>query len=412
VRGVPLPLRRRIDYFLTGLRGRKRYYGAVAGLITGVVGLAATPLGLTLGWILGLIGLIVAALQFVPDWIAARRGSVHLVAVDPPIQLDDLDIGSRTYVRTPTGTAVTDADVDAVLPGSPATVNWTRTRTPLPDALGPHTYDALRARISSPNVFNGKLVRQDADLTADALNQGAPVTLSMTNYFSLLLTNYMSQGIRNSTTRTWIQHPRELIDDGNGVLRPLSDSQLANAIGVSTLAFTTDGQVAVILQSASNNSAAGELAPSGSGSLDLRDVARRRSRRERLVDVMAHGMRRELCEESNIRSSEIDWTEVLGYFRWMDKGAKPEYVGVTKLNKHSRELKRRSIALPEMRFVADRMYATVDLAALKANPDDLAALAVPDLQGQPSLPLVMCLRALGHAMRRGGELGARIEGLA
>jgi hypothetical protein len=27
--------------------------------------------------------------------------------------------------------------------------------------------------------------------------------------------------------------------------------------------------------------------------------------------------------------SEMEWTMVLGYFRWLNKGAKPEYVGVT-----------------------------------------------------------------------------------
>src|SRR5206468_1072685 len=153
---------------------------------------------------------------------------------------------------------------------------------------------------TSPNVFNGRLVRQDDDLTADLLRRpDSSITLSTTNYFSLLLTNYMSQGIRNNTTRQWIQHPRELVDDGHGSLRALSESQLANPIGVSTLAFTTDGKVAVILQSASNNSSAGELAPSGSGSLDLRDVPRRRGDQQRLVDVMTHGMQRELCEEAN-----------------------------------------------------------------------------------------------------------------
>ena len=132
------------------------------------------------------------------------------------------------------------------------------------------------------------------------------VTLSTTTYFSLLLTNYMQQGVRRGSTGQWIQHPRALIDDGHGTLLGLSDSHSANPIGMSTLAFTTDHRVVVILQSSKNESAGGELAPSGSGSLDLRDVNRKLGHRERLVNVIAHGMERELCEEAGVKSHEID----------------------------------------------------------------------------------------------------------
>ena len=96
----------------------------------------------------------------------------------------------------------------------------------------------------------------------------------------------------------------------------------------------------------------------------------------------------------------------------MNKGAKPEYVGITKLNQHSRELKRRPVALAETPYVAGRAYGTVDLAALKKDPENPDALAVDNLPGRQSLPLVMCLRAIGSAMARGGELGERIERLA
>jgi hypothetical protein len=261
-------------------------------------------------------------------------------------------------------------------------------------------------------VYDGNLIRQNDDLIAETLRHDGEITLSKTTYFSLLLTNYMQQGVRLGSTGQWIQHPRDLIDDGHGVLRSLSDSQLANPVGISTLAFTTDGKVVVILQSSNNESASGELAPSGSGSLDLRDVNRKLGHRERLVDVIAHGMERELCEEAGVKPDEIDWTFVLGYFRWMNKGAKPEYVGVTKLNKHSRELKRRPVNLSETRFVAGRAFGTVDLTTLRHAPESPDALVVDDLPGRVSFPLFMCLRAIGSAMARGGVVGERIERLA
>ena len=145
-----------------------------------------------------------------------------------------------------------DPDVDAVLPTSQARVEWTRLRTPLPDDLAPHAYETLRARITGPKVYDGKLIRQDDDLNADTLRHDGVVTLSTTTYFSLLLTNYMQQGVRLGSTGQWIQHPRALIDDGHGTLLGLSDSHSANPIGMSTLAFTTDHRVVVILQSSKN----------------------------------------------------------------------------------------------------------------------------------------------------------------
>jgi hypothetical protein len=293
---------------------------------------------------------------------------------------------------------------------------WSHRETPPPSALSPYVYDILRQRAQGRHLFNGSLVRQDEELSTDVLEEDRSISLSTTRYFSLLLTNYMmATGIRQSDSRRWIQRPEDLVDDGRNRLRPLTNSDLANPIGVSTLAFTTDRKVVLVLQSHDAQSAAGELAPSGSGSLDLRDVRRgiRFRTREELVTVIKRGMDRELREECHLRPDEIAWTYVLGYFRWMNKGAKPEYVGVTRLNTSSRELAHRPVSFSERAYVVDLIPdAVLDLAALGRKPEDTAALTVPDLTVRPSMPLFMCMRALGTALSRPDDIGQRLRRLS
>jgi hypothetical protein len=413
---LPLPLRRRLDFYRMGARHRWRYLGAQAGLAFGLVGLVLTPVGLNWGWLVAVVSLIASIVLFVPDWNQARRGTVQLLRTHPPVELDKLDIGTRQYVRWARDVAVVDAMVDAALPTSRATVAWRRERPVLPASVRPYAFDTLRQRVTAPNVFNGKTVRQDDDLSALVLEQDGSVPFSATNYFALLMTNYMMDiTIRDRASGRCVQQPLQLIDDGTGHLRGLAGSALANSVGVSTLAITADGKAIVVLQSGNTESSQGELAPSGSGSLDLRDVVKVRSGKatEQLISVVRSGMERELCEEAHLRPGEIEWTEVLGYYRWMNKGAKPEYTGVTKLTRTSAELRSRRVSFAEVPYVADlRFDAEIDFSALMADAEDPQALHVPDLPGRVSFPLYMCLRSLGLAMRSTDALARRLARLA
>jgi hypothetical protein len=416
MRVLPIRMRKHLDYHLTGARSRWRYHGAQIALLLGVVGLVTTPLGATSGWLIAVVGLVLSVVLFVPDWFDSRRGTTQLVRVDPPTRFDDLDVSPRSLVQWREHVGVVDPAVDEALPGSHTNAVWSRTPVPLSDRLAPHAYDALRRLDTGANVFNGKVVRQDVDLDATVLLSGeGDVQLSETTYFKLMLTNYlMHHRVRDARSARWAQEPREVFADRRGALRSLADSEAANPLGVSTLAFTADGKVIAVLQAGNSPSSGGELAPSGSGSLDLRDVRDlRRGTSVPLVEVVTRGMNRELCEEAHLRPAEISWSAVLGHFRWMNKGGKPEYTGITVVDKTSRELGRRRIAVSETPFVAElRFDAELDLAALKADPEDPSALTVEDLPCVVSFPLFMCLRSVGLAMRRGDELGRRIEALA
>jgi 8-oxo-dGTP pyrophosphatase MutT (NUDIX family) len=62
---------------------------------------------------------------------------------------------------------------------------------------------------------------------------------------------------------------------------------------------------------------------------------------EVLQDILKQGMERELREETGIRPDEITATRVTGFARWLERGAKPEFLGITELSASARDLERR-----------------------------------------------------------------------
>ncbi len=107
----------------------------------------------------------------------------------------------------------------------------------------------------------------------------------------------------------------------------------SNEIGISTLAITKDNYIIFLRQNCRNQSCINAIAPSGSGSADWKDIKHGKN----AYEVISYAMQRELYEEcanknyiKNIES--IGTTNVIGYFRWLNKGGKPEFIGITKLN--------------------------------------------------------------------------------
>ena len=187
-----------------------------------------------------------------------------------------------------------------------------------------------------------------------------------------------------------------LLGTPGGHLRTLAESALANAIGVSTLAVTADGAFVLVRQSRLNVTSPMLLAPSGSGSLDPRDLGRRTAT---LQDILRRGMHRELREEMAIRLDEIKGTTVTGFARWLDRGAKPEFFGLTRLLVTGDDLAgRRALAPGERPYSEGRLTARVDLDALGrelgSGADLLTAPSLPGwIREDGSLPLLLALRA-------------------
>ncbi|MGY2060406.1 hypothetical protein ACW9HQ_36555, partial [Nocardia gipuzkoensis] len=74
-----------------------------------------------------------------------------------------------------------------------------------------------------------------------------------------------------------------------------------------------------------------------SGSMEPKDLVGA----PRAHDLIVRAMERELCEESSVKKDEIVSTELLGFARWVNKGAMPEFFGLTRTIAKADELVRR-----------------------------------------------------------------------
>lgn len=186
---------------------------------------------------------------------------------------------------------------------------------------------------------------------------------------------------------------------------------MSNAVGVSTLAFDASGRLVMIAQSENALSSPGGWAPSGSGSLEPVDFPTGRPQHlgsnYLLRDIITTGMNRELVEEGNIAPDRIHWSAVTGYARWLSKGGKPEYFGVTTLNCRTEELSRKPRFI-ELRWVSYvKLGVHVDFDELTRNPTtpETSLHANKDwdnLVESMTMPLSLALRALGERLRDTG----------
>lgn len=394
-------------------RGRER-----AGLFLGLVALVAgllTPLpqavSVALGAALGVAGLLLEA-------AAHRRAKERLDVRPRPLGplLDDALPDDAVVVTTVQGHAAVWPAVDAaLLAGGDAGVQWQPRRYTLPPRLGEVAYHGLLEafRGGAQPRYNGPVVQQRTDLTPALLGGQGQVLLRPATYFDLLCSNYSVEKDVRSESGQLLLEGRSLVLDGAGRLRDLRDGQLADAVGVSTLAFGTDGLLVLVEQGVDAASSGGLVAPSGSGSLEPRDVRLG----ARLADTVVAGMERELGEELNLPRDARLTTAVTGWFRWWEKGAKPEYVGLTVLDLPAEDVGLRRRRWSERAFVRRVLVLerdAVDLALLRVDPEAAGAGLVQHLRArgrEPSVPLLLAVRALGSALRTGlpvvQELGRR-----
>ena len=116
---------------------------------------------------------------------------------------------------------------------------------------------------------------------------------------------------------------------------------LSNHIGITTLAVTNDGYALIFRVDSSSQIGAGEMSCAGSGSMDYSDLKMTETGQDFRV-VLRAAMARELLEETrwpvgfaSINQRAVDIvrnTIVIGVFLWAERGCKPEYLGVTRIN--------------------------------------------------------------------------------
>ncbi|HWK57525.1 MAG TPA: hypothetical protein VNQ80_09315 [Parapedobacter sp.] len=177
-------------------------------------------------------------------------------------------------------------------------------------------------------------------LSADIV-PGEPIKCHKGTYFDTMLTNfvagkYIEDAAGNIVADFTAQNPVKKRRNGF-YLERISESNFNNHIGVSTIAITKDHYLVFWIQNHKAQSSSGLIVPTGSGSCDFDDVVDMD-----FMKTMRKAMERELLEESTRRgksTSEVVQTKVLGYYRWLEKGAKPEFVGISRIDLNFSDLK-------------------------------------------------------------------------
>lgn len=258
--------------------------------------------------------------------------------------------------------------------------------------------DARETRARGGTMHNDEKLCLASDVTADALE----MKVSCGDYYTSFLTNELA------TRRLELTGPRvtEVFSGAEYLpgasLNSLMDLRCSHHIGVSTLAHTSDGYFYIVRQSLKAQQSQYLAAPSGSGSVDWSD------RRPRMEDTIVAAMERELNEEV-IRNSEhplaageILGSSVTGYFIWLRRGAKPEFVGVTRLNAPCHRLLPDGDEVERPTQWSDWPAGSLEEAVRSLQ----AGIAAPGT----SVPLFMAARCLLAGLRRDPETWSRFFG--
>lgn len=203
-------------------------------------------------------------------------------------------------------------------------------------------YIAIRVANKLQHTTNGvKLAMYD---TAAALIEDRPMVVRKSFYFDALLT---AEAFRSRIFRNNIQGDKEVytdlttyfpvveeIIDGQDSVRFTPDFYkfVSGHIGITTLLVTENRRVAMLFQGSTKAIDSHKVTLGGSGSMNYADMEQAKSSND-LRTAITYAMAREMCEETGMEKYHDEVrrnTLVTGFFRWIDRCGKPEFVGITR----------------------------------------------------------------------------------
>lgn len=239
--------------------------------------------------------------------------------------------------------------------------------------------------------FNDPKVRLSTTLTPDILGADEPIDIQRTDYFSSLVTNEL-------TGREMVRRTQCIDVAYDGISFFLSGSRLlrhevsrtSDHIGISVHGITCDGVLVSTLQAARSAQDPGRYAPAGSGSMDWSDAAG--SNGDRLIDIVAAAMKRELAAECGLPDDVVTTPMVAGYARLLHRGGKPEFFGISRIKARYSEL---SVSRDERPFVDSHRSHPVRLETAETFIDSLDEIT-QQFQNRHTLQWTLTNEALGR----------------
>lgn len=210
-------------------------------------------------------------------------------------------------------------------------------------------------------------------------------------YYDSFVTNQVSgttliiKDKLHTTITTEHIFPSREDEEGNRYLYDIASSQMNDHLGCSTLGFTSDNYLLIWVQGGSTQFSKDLLIPTGSGSSNFSDITN-----HSLQKTVICGMERELMEETVADKSldnNLNRTMILGFYRWVSRGGKPEFSGITRLQGTSEQYK------PDAKRARTEKSASLKFK-VQLIEDLPRVLEQIRNNGRLSTPLYMCLYQL------------------
>lgn len=365
-------LRGRLHLYRFLFGRRWAYFAGSAGLLIGVITMLASPPATVLGIGVAVTATGLAAATFMRDSreVRARSRALHQVEVgtaalrrlrpsDRYAHYDSVDLrDERCLVST---------EVNDYLFNNETQLEVLSESFKLSGPEAEHAPFVLSESFRSGAVlFDSEKVRLVTDLVPESFLAGQPVRVQRTSYFASLCTNEIARyEIRSTAGRQPLLVGAALVSE-NGVLDDLESSRCSNHIGISTLAFTEDGRMVVTTQARGSAQSPGRLTASGSGSADWADLD---PAQQSLQTFLSRSMSRELAEECGLVGEPFAIrTRVIGYARVLNRGGKPEFFGLSYIDRPFSSLR---VTRRELPFIADIAPARIDRSSVDALHDAL-----------------------------------------
>jgi hypothetical protein len=228
-------------------------------------------------------------------------------------------------------------------------------------------------------------------LSKDISLNSKHVTCHTGGYYDSFVTNQVSgttlliKDKVHTTITTEHIFPSTEDTEGNHYLSDIASSQMNDHLGCSTIGFTADNYIILWVQASTAQFNKDMLIPTGSGSSNYSDLTH-----HNLQQTVINTMERELIEESlpdKKIDNKLNKTLLLGFYRWVTRGGKPEFTGITKLPGNAEDYR------PNPEEVRTDKHST-----LKFKVDTLDQLpnVIADIKNRNnvSTPLFMCLYQL------------------
>ncbi|CBH20515.1 protein of unknown function [Acetoanaerobium sticklandii] len=211
-----------------------------------------------------------------------------------------------------------------------------------------------RTFLSDKVIFNGKLVRMASDLFLES----TAINMQKTRYFEGQCTNeIVYKQIKSNHS---IEEPFRgecLMLNKDNVLFDLEHSSCSNYIGASTLVVVNRKHILIGKQGEYSKANSGRYAPSGSGSVNYKDI----NKSTDFYSLIINAMEREFCEENNYKLNNNIKTIVLGYVRLLERGGKPDFFGISFLDLDSEVINNDKIKKEELGIAGNRLIIDIDI---------------------------------------------------